>query len=86
MIQGIEYSGTYDPASIAANTAITTTVTVTGAVLGSYVMPSFSLSLANIILTAYVSADDSVTFIFFNPTGAAIDLDSGTLKAYVYSQ
>jgi hypothetical protein len=81
----IIYNGqkTFDPPSIAAAGTTTTTVTVTGAALGDFADASFSLSLAGLVVTAYVSAANTVTVVFFNPTGGAVDLASGTLRARV---
>lgn len=76
-------SATFDPPSIAAGGTTTTTLTVTGAVVGDYVHPSFSLTLAGLTLTAYVSANNTVTCVFHNPTAGAIDLLSGTLKCVI---
>ena len=73
-------SAAYDPPSIADGAQATTTVTVTGAALGDFVLASFSLSLAGVIMTAYVSAADTVTILLQNETGAAVDLAAGTLK------
>jgi hypothetical protein len=75
----LKASKTFDPPSIAAAGTTTTTVTATGAVLGDTFIPSFSLSLAGLQLTAYVSAADTVTCVFQNPTAGAVDLASGTL-------
>lgn len=71
---------TYNPPSIAAGASTTTTIAAPGAVLGDHVLPSFSLSLAGLVLTGYVSAADTVTAVLMNPTGAAVDLASGTLR------
>jgi len=74
-------STTFNPPSIAAGGTTTTTLTVTGAALGDFVEASFSLDLQGIQMRAYVSAADTVTFVFQNPTAGAIDLASGTLRA-----
>lgn len=74
---------TWDPASIADGDNATTTVTVQGAELGDHAEASFSLSLALLQLTAYVSAANTVTVVLSNTTGGAIDLASGTLRATV---
>jgi hypothetical protein len=71
----------YDPPSIAAGGVATTTVTVTGAALGDYAEASFSLALGGLIIFAAVSAANTVTVTFYNPTGAPIDLGSGVLRA-----
>jgi hypothetical protein len=79
-------SATYDPASLADGAGATTTVTVTGAALGDFALASFSLDLQGILLTAYVSAADTVSVRFQNETTGTIDLGSGTLRARVLQQ
>ena len=76
-------SNAYDPPSVAAGAAATTTVSVSGAALGDFAEASFSLSLGGLRLSAYVSAANTVTVSFFNPTAGAIDLATGTLRASV---
>lgn len=75
----------YDPPNINNNAQAQTTVTVTGAVLGNVAVASFSLDTQGIVVTANVSAADTVTVTFRNATGGAIDLASGTLSAVVFS-
>lgn len=80
----LENTATYDPPSIAAGAVDTTqTMTVTGAALGDIVDVSFSVALAGARLEAWVSASNTVSYRFSNPTGSAIDLGSGTVKARV---
>jgi len=76
-------STTYDPPNLTAGTGATTTVALTGAAIGDYVLPSFSLDLQGITLTGYVSAAGTVSVRFQNGTAGAIDLASGTLKVKV---
>jgi hypothetical protein len=76
-------SSTYDPPSMADGVGATTTVTVTGAVLGDFAVCSFSLSTQGITTTANVTAADTVTVRFQNETGGLIDLLSGTLAVRV---
>lgn len=76
-------SKTFDPSSIAAGAVETTTVTVTGAVLGDFASASFSLSMGGLILVAAVTLANTVTCTFFNPTMAPIDLGSGILRVRV---
>lgn len=78
-------SATYNPPNITSGSQATTTVTVTGAVLGNDALPSFSLDLQGLNLTAYVSSANTVTCVFSNLTGGAIDLASGILSARVLS-
>lgn len=83
-----EFSGsaTYDAANLVDGAGATTTVTVTGAVLGDFVTGvSFDKDLQGITVTAYVSAADTVAVRFQNETGGAIDLASGTLRVRVSS-
>lgn len=76
-------SVTYDPPSVAGGASTTTTVTLTGAVVGDAVDAGFSNSLQGMVLSAHVSAANTVTVVLFNPTGSAIDLSSGTLRVTV---
>ncbi|MXP43692.1 hypothetical protein [Allopontixanthobacter sediminis] len=73
-------SVTYDPPSIPHGGADSTTVACPGAKLGMFASASFSISLAGVILDAYVSAADTVTVRFQNESGGTINLVSGTLK------
>lgn len=79
----LDGSATYDPPIVAPAVSATTTVTVTGAALGDFAEASFSLSLAGLVMTAYVSATNTVTAVLFNPTAGAIDLASGTIRVRV---
>lgn len=76
-------TATWDPANLNAGTQTTTTITVTGAVLGDVVGVSFSQDLQGMQLTGYVSAADTVTVVLRNGTAGAINLASGTLRATV---
>src|SRR5574340_1155065 len=67
-------TATWDPGSIAVGEKTSTTVTVSGATLGDFVLASFSLDLQELILTAYVSADNTVEVVVANLTAAAVDL------------
>jgi len=76
-------SATYNPPSLNDGDGTTTTVTVTGAALGDFAEASFSNSLQGIMMTAFVSAADTVSVRFQNETGGILDLASGTLRARV---
>lgn len=81
---GFLYSeATYDPASLLDGTGATTTVTVTGAVIGDFAVASFSNDLQGITLTAYVSATNTVSVRFQNESGGTLDLASGMLRVLV---
>lgn len=77
-------SATWDPGSVAAGAAASTTITVSGAALGDFALASFSLSLSGLTLSAYVSATNTVTVVLSNLTAAVVDLASGTLAAIVF--
>jgi hypothetical protein len=79
----IEASITYDPPSLAAGEGVTTSVAVTGAILGDFARASFSLDLQGVTMAAWVSADDIVGVRLQNGTEGAIDLGSGTLRVRV---
>lgn len=79
-------SKTWDPGNLAADgNATSTTVTVTGAVVGDMAVASLTTFGANVVLvSAHVSAADTVTVVVMNKTGGALDLASGTLKVTVF--
>ncbi len=70
---------TYDPPSIATNSSVSTTVTLSGATVGSVVQAAFSQYNTDIEISAVVSAANTVTVKFKNTGSAAVDLASGTL-------
>ena len=76
-------STTFNPASLLDGVGETTTLTIIGAVLGDYAIASFSLDLQGILLTAYVSAADTVSVRLQNETTGTIDLASGTLSVLI---
>ncbi|MEA5404511.1 hypothetical protein VB776_16380 [Arcicella sp. DC2W] len=73
-------TSSFDPASVASNATVSSTVTVSGASLGDFVLTSFSLNIAGLILQSYVSSANTVTVTFINLTVSTIDLSAGTLK------
>jgi hypothetical protein len=65
-------------ANIAAQGVETHTITVTGAVLGDYVEVSYTVALNNaLILQAQVTAADTVTVRFHNPSSGSITRAAG---------
>src|SRR5690606_32335030 len=70
--------------SISAGGNAEASVTVTGARVGDAIVKwVFSIDYGSLLVTARVDTDDRVTFLFHNPTEAAIDPASGTLKVWV---
>ena len=76
-------SETWDASSISDGDEEAQDVTVPGASLGDFVMSSFSLDVADLMLTSAVTAANTVTAVLANNTGGSIDLDSGTLRVRV---
>lgn len=87
IVRHLSGAAAYDPPSIAAGGTDTTTVTVTGATTGGnvpVVCVGINVSLQGMMLTGYVSAADTVTVVFYNPTAGAIDLPLIYLRADVW--
>jgi hypothetical protein len=82
-VTGKAVTSTWNPASVASGSKVSTTVTVTGAALGDFVLRSFSLDVQELSFTADVSATNTVEVVLANLTGSAVDLGSGTLKVAV---
>ena len=61
----------------------TTTVTVTGAAIGDLAEASLGISTAGLVLTASVTAANTVAVVLANLTGPAVDLASATLSVTV---
>ena len=76
-------SATFNAASLADGAGETTTITVTGAVLGDYVIVSHGIDLQGITVTGYVSAANTVSVRVQNESGGTLDLASSTLRALV---
>ena len=76
-------SGTapWDPPRLDPGAQTTTTVSVSGAVVGDTVSVGFSQDLRAMQLTAYVSSGGTVTVVLRNGTDAAVDLAGGLLRA-----
>jgi hypothetical protein len=82
-----DVTATYNPPSLASGAVATIqTATVTGAALGDFVKASFSKDLQGVRVYAWVSAADTVSYQFHNPTAGAIDLASGTVRLRVERQ
>lgn len=73
----------YDPPSIPAGGSVTTTVTVTGLSVGGAtactLIPTFSADLQGVQMTAWLSANNTASVRFTNPTTGTIDPPPGTL-------
>lgn len=79
-------SATFDGANNADGVGQTSTITVTGARVGDFALVSFGVDLQGQTVTAYVSANDTVSFRLQNESGGALDLASTTVRAFVIPQ
>jgi hypothetical protein len=77
-------SETWDAASIADGAEEMEEVSVVGAAMGDYAIATINSDTLDGILSAHVTAEDTVTIVVANNTGGAIDLASGTLEVMVF--
>lgn len=80
----LDGSATWDAASIADGDEEAKEVTVTGAALGDFAVASLSIDVADLVLSANVTATNTVTCVLANNTGGAIDLASATVYVRVF--
>jgi hypothetical protein len=59
------------------------TITVTGAALGDFVELSYQADQKGVSLRGWVSATDTVSYLFVNNTGSSQTLSGATLRAKV---
>lgn len=77
-------TATWDPGSVSPALSVTTTVTVAGAAIGDYVLASLTTIVGNSLqLSAHIDSANTVRVVLSNPTSAAIDPASGTLRVLV---
>lgn len=72
---------TFNPASVSANSYSSQSITISGATANDTVIlnpPTAGLSADMIIASVCVTAADTVTIVFYNPTAGAVDLASGS--------
>lgn len=75
----------YDPPNIGAGAYVRVSVPTQGVRRGNFVAASFDQGAADIALISWVSADDQVTVMFWNVSGAGVDLAAGTLRVRYWS-
>lgn len=76
-------SVTVNPPSLTPNTGFNTTVSVSNAQFGDFVLVSFSLDTQDLIVIGHVSNIGSVTVRFQNSTAGTIDIASGILSVRI---
>jgi hypothetical protein len=73
----------WDPASIAAGASQQLNVAVAGARPGDLCQAAYTLATSGVVFLAQVGAQDLVTVTAWNRTGAAVDLNPGTVRVRV---
>lgn len=63
--------------------ATTSSIPVTGAALGDFVLCSTGVDLVGVTMTGYVDAADSVKIRFQNESGSTLDMASTTVRVLV---
>lgn len=77
-------TATWAPGAIANGSQASTTIAVSGAAVGDFVLASHDKILTSaLLLSAHVSAADTVTVVIANFSGGSITPASGTLKVLV---
>jgi len=76
-------STTYNPPNIAASAWTSTALSIPGVLAGDYAKASFTPGNAGVQVLATVPAANTVVVTFWNISGGAIDLGSGTLRVLV---
>lgn|GEM_PF-6149001 len=76
-------TATWDPASLADGAQESKDVAVTGAAVGDFVLVAAPVDVVDLLISAQVTAADTVTITIANETGGAVDLASGDWKVFV---
>jgi hypothetical protein len=75
----IEATSVWSPGSVGAASFVSTDVPVAGAALGDLAAASFSLAIQDLLLSAAVTATNTVTVVLTNNTASAVALGQGSL-------
>ena len=82
----ISATATWAPGAITAGSYATTTITVTGAAAGDFVLAEHASLLTDpLLITGHVNAVNAVRVVIFNPTTASVTPASGTLRVLVFA-
>lgn len=73
----------WDPVSIADGAFEAKNITVTGAALGDFVLVGAGIDVVDMLVSATVTAENTVTIVLQNETGGAVDLASSTWNVMV---
>lgn len=79
------YAADWTPGTIDAGSVVSTDITIVGAVIGDFVLVSYSgIQHRHIVLHAFVSAADTVTVALTSDLGAGWNPGTGTLRVMVF--
>lgn len=76
-------SASWTPGGVTSGSEVSTTVTVASAVLGDVVSVSFSLDLTPLVISAYISAANTVTVVLANNSISTVTVGAGIVKVSV---
>ena len=79
----LDAQGPFDPLSIANGGKWAGDISVPGADLGDYAMASFSIPSPGVYTFVHVSAKDTVRIVYWNRSGATIDLGAGIARVRI---
>jgi hypothetical protein len=80
-------SMTFSPPALTAGGFLTQQViSVPGAVVGDFVLASFSQPMGGAVISAWVNAANNVTFAFSYAGGGTLNLFTGTVRVRVWAQ
>lgn len=87
MSRYLQNAALWTPGAIANGAQVSTTVTVTGAVIGDFVEVSYNAAFNGVLGTSgYVSAASTVTVVLQNNSGGAITPTAGTVLVRTHPQ
>lgn len=76
----------FDPPSLNDGDGHTESVTVTGARLGDFVLPSWQGNTQELFLNGHVTSSDTVEVRFQNETGVTVNLSINRLRVMVFKR
>lgn len=83
--RALEKNTAWNPAAIASGAVGAVSVNVPGAVVGDPCVASFDKVLTNnVLISAHVSAANTVRVVLFNKEGVSVDLPAGTVRVKVF--
>ena len=82
-LRGLDGSATWNAGSLVDGAGESKDITVTGAALGDFVVASLGVDIVDFVVSASVTATDTVTVRLQNESGSTVDLASTTVYVRV---